>query len=206
LIPDIFKPLLVPLASLTPYPRNAQRHPPEDVEKFRGVLRKFGWTNPIVAWGKNGTTYISAGHLRYLAATAEGLTEVPVLVRSDWTEAEFRAYTLADNQWTKRAAYDVALLREELVDLDTGEFDLTLTGFEKNEVYAMVHGGDAEFPELRNGPKPEFQQMTFTLHDSQVPVIQEALRAAKAAGDFTGPNENSNGNALARVAEAYGRS
>jgi ParB-like chromosome segregation protein Spo0J len=143
-IPDALKPLLKRLDSLTPYPRNAQRHPPEDVEKFRAVLRKFGWTNPIVAWGKNGTTYISAGHLRYLAATAEGLTEVPVLVRSDWSEAEFRAYTLADNQWTKRAAYDVALLRDELVDLDSGAFDLTLTGFEKNEVYAMVHGKESK--------------------------------------------------------------
>lgn len=205
-IPDALATLLRPLADLTEFPKNAQQHSAEDVQAFAKVLAKFGWTNPIVAWRKNGTTYISAGHLRYRAAKVLGLTEVPVLERSDWSESEFRAYTIADNQWTKRATWDMPLLKDELVDLDTGEFDLTLTGFERNEVYAMVHGAaDAEWPELRDGPKPEFQQMTFTLHDSQVSIVQEALKTAKAAGEFTGPNENSNGNALARVAEAYGR-
>lgn len=140
LIPDALKPLLTPLASLTEYPRNAQKHTPQDVEAFRKVLREFGWTNPIVAWAHDGKTFISAGHLRYNAAKAEGLADVPVLVRSDWTERQFRAYTIADNQWTRKATQDFVLLKDELVDLDDGQFDLTLTGFERNEVYALVHG------------------------------------------------------------------
>lgn len=152
-IPDELQPMLRPLADLTPYPRNAQKHDPNDVERFRAVLRQFGWTQPIVAWAHDGKLYISAGHLRYLAAQAEGLTEVPVLVRRDWSETEFRAYTIADNQWTKRAAWDVVLLRDELVDLDTGEIDLTLTGFEKRDIYAMVHGKTKQDEELVPAPE-----------------------------------------------------
>jgi ParB-like chromosome segregation protein Spo0J len=149
LIPKALQPLLLPISKLTEYPKNAQKHTPEDVQAFRKVLREFGWTNPIVAWGKNGTTYISAGHLRYNAAKAEGLTDVPVLVRRDWTERQFRAYTIADNQWTRRATSDLTLLKDELVDLDDGQFDLTLTGFERNEVYALVHMFDAQGAETQ---------------------------------------------------------
>jgi len=140
LIPDALRPMLRPLADLTEYPRNAQKHTAEDVQRFIGVLRQFGWTQPIVAWAHDGKLYISAGHLRYRAAKAAGLDAVPVLVREDWTEKQFRAYTIADNAWTKRAEWDIPILKDELVDLDDGEFDLTLTGFDRDEVYAMVHG------------------------------------------------------------------
>jgi hypothetical protein len=142
LIPNALQPLLLPLSKLTEYPRNAQKHTPEDIEAFRKVLREFGWTNPIVAWGKNGTTFISAGHLRYNAAKAEGLTEVPVLVRRDWTERQFRAYTIADNQWTRRASIVPGLLVHELVDLESEGFDLSLVGYDDSEVRKMIDGTD----------------------------------------------------------------
>lgn len=178
IIPGALKPLLRPIADLTEYPRNAQKHTDEDVAAFGKVLAKFGWTNPIVAWQKGDVLYISAGHLRYRAAKAIGLDAVPVLIRSDWTEAEFRAYTIADNQWTKRATYDIAILKDELVDLDTGEFDLALTGFERNEVYALVHGkgqkglDDAACEDFANASGKKTITLTVGL-DEYDAVLQE---------------------------------
>ena len=60
-----------------------------------------------------------------------------------------------------------------------------------------------DMPELSDADRPSFRQMTFTLHESQIAAVQEAIARAKAAGPFDGPNENSNGNALARIAAAY---
>lgn len=156
LIPDNLKPLLRPIDSLTEYPNNAQQHSKADVQAFCKVLEKFGWTVPIVAWRKDGTTYISAGHLRYRAAKALGLDSVPVVERSDWNETEFRAYTIADNQWTKRAEWNLPVLREELVTIDDGSFDLDLTGFNELQLRGMI---DEEEPgeELWKG-MPEFHQ------------------------------------------------
>ena len=139
-IPDSLSSLLRPLADLIEYPKNSQTHPQADIDLFCKGLCEYGWTNPVVAWRQNGSLFISAGHLRYAAAKQLGLEAVPVLERSDWTEKQFRAYTIWDNKTTKRAEWDIVTLKDELVDLDDGEFDLTLTGFERNEVYAMVHG------------------------------------------------------------------
>ncbi len=160
-IPVALRPLLRPLADLTEYPQNAQQHDPADVEKFVQVLQQFGWTQPIVAWRKNndGKLYISAGHLRYRAAVKAGLTEAPVLVREDWDERQFRAYTIADNAWTKRAAWDVPLLRDELVALDDGQFDLSVTGFDRQQIFAMVHWGieQDDYEKYQQG-LPEYEQ------------------------------------------------
>jgi hypothetical protein len=78
-------------------------------------------------------------------------------------------------------------------------------GFDADELAKLI-GFDAdeiEPPELASGDREPFQQMTFTLHDEQAETIKAAIDKAKAAGGFSGPNENSNGNALARIAEAY---
>lgn len=139
-IPGALIGLMMPLAALTPYERNARKHVSADIDRLCKGLEFYGWTNPIIAWAHDGKLYISAGHLRYQAARKLGLDAVPVLVRDDWDEATFRAYTIWDNQTVLKAEWDFALLKDELVDLDTGAFDLDLTGFERNEVYALVHG------------------------------------------------------------------
>lgn len=143
-IPDTLAGLLRPLADLTPFERNARKHAPADIDRLCKGLEFYGWTNPIIAWAHDGKLYISAGHLRYQAARKLGLDAVPVLVRDDWDEATFRAYTIWDNQTVLKAEWDFALLKDELVDLDTGAFDLDLTGFGRNEVYALVHGKDGK--------------------------------------------------------------
>jgi ParB-like chromosome segregation protein Spo0J len=148
LIPLALKPLLVPLASLTPYPKNAQVHDAKSVDAMCRALREFGWTDPAIVWpSPDGKTYFAAGHRRNLAAVRLGMASIPAVARPEWTEAQFRAYVIWDNQSTKQEPWDFALLKDELVDLDDGQFDLTLTGFERNEVYALVHGDGGELAE-----------------------------------------------------------
>ncbi len=204
MMPDSLRPLLRPITDLIPYERNARRHKPEDIDRLCKSLEFYGWTSPIIAWAHDGRLYISAGHLRYQAALRLGMAEVPVLVRDDWDEATFRAYTIWDNQSVLRAEWDIDLLRDELQTLDLAQFDLSLAGFDQPDIQSLgVAVSATEWPDLPDAPRPEFHQRTFVLHDSQVPVVDAALRAAKAAGEFDGPNQNSNGNALTRIAEAY---
>lgn len=152
---------------------------------------------------------------------------VPVLFHEFTSEREANAYALADNKLHERAQWDAPLLGAVLEDIRVNEELLLVeTGFEPVEVDELIlgtHGVEsatsgvlgavstgaevrdvtAAFGALPAGDREPFQQMTFTLHDDQVETVKRALNAAKSKGDFDGPNENSNGNALARVCEQY---
>lgn len=143
LIPEALRPLLVPLASLTPYPKNAQKHDDKSVEQMVKALLKWGWTDPCITWPHDGKTYFAAGHRRNLAALKLGLAEIPALSRPEWTEAEFRAYVIWDNQSVKQEPWDLAILKDELVDLDGNGFDLSLMGFQDSDVERMLAADDA---------------------------------------------------------------
>lgn len=116
-----------------PYAANAKKHPPEQVEALANLIKKSGWTQPIVVW-KNGV--IIAGHGRRLAAIHLGLAKVPVIVRNDLTEAEADALRLADNRVTS-TDYDQAAIQIELQRLSgelDGELRLTDLGFTDKEL------------------------------------------------------------------------
>lgn len=192
-----------PVERLVPYERNARTHSPEQVAQIAASIREFGFTAPILVDGKDG---ILAGHGRLAAAKELGLSEVPVVVLDHLTAAQRRAYVLADNKLALNAGWDDELLRLELGDLQLAEFDLSLLGWSEAELAELlpkVEQLDA-MPELANGEKEPLQQITFTLHDDQTELVKEAIEVAKAMGPFadTG-NENSNGNAIARVAELF---
>jgi hypothetical protein len=96
------------------------------------------------------------------------------------------------------------LLGVELLELRDLGANLDLIGFTEVEIADLLGAVDTvRLPDLPNGDRNPFQEMTFIVHDDQVVVIKEALRQAKARGPFEAPNENSNGNALARVCEAF---
>ncbi|MGV1754850.1 ParB/Srx family N-terminal domain-containing protein [Agrobacterium sp. CG674] len=124
---------LIDIDTLKPYAANAKKHPPEQVEALANLIKKSGWTQPIVVW-KDGT--IIAGHGRRLAAISLGLKKVPAIVRSDITEAEADALRLADNRVTS-TDYDQAAIQIELQRL-SGELDgdllLTDLGFSDKEL------------------------------------------------------------------------
>lgn len=125
----------VSTAKLVPYARNARTHSPAQVDKIAASIREFGFLNPIITDGKNG---IVAGHGRVMAAQKLGLAELPTIDAAHLTEAQKRAYVLADNRLALDAGWDNELLRIELGDLDKEGFDLSLTGFNVDEIAGLL--------------------------------------------------------------------
>ena len=193
-----------PVDRLVPYERNARTHSSEQVAQIAASIAEFGFTNPILVASDAG---IIAGHGRLEAAKQLGLTDVPVVVLDHLSDAQRRAYVLADNKLALNAGWDVDMLAAEMEGLQSVEFDLGLLGWSADELSGLLAPEVDELdgmPELPSGDREPIQQMTFTLHDEQAEIIKEAIVKAKAIGPFaeTG-NENSNGNALARVAELF---
>ena len=125
------------LGELIPYARNPRTHSDAQVAQIAACIREFGWTNPVLVDGANG---IIAGHGRVLAARQLGLERVPVIELAHMSEAQKRAYVLADNQLALNAGWDEALLRLELVDLKDLGFDLGLIGFGAGELERLLVG------------------------------------------------------------------
>lgn len=129
---------LVPVSKLVPYVNNARTHSPEQVMKLRSSLREFGFINPIIIDRDYG---IIAGHGRILAAKEEGITEVPCVFVDYLTEAQKKAYILADNRMAMDAGWDEELLRVEIEALQGEAFDVSLTGFDEMELGDLFKDG-----------------------------------------------------------------
>lgn len=124
-----------PLAKLQPYARNAKAHGADQVAKIAASMAEFGWTVPCLV-AEDGE--LIAGHGRVLAATQLGLLEAPVIVLGHLTEAQRRAYRIADNKLTELGTWDEALLSAELNDLLAEDFDLSLVGFSDGELDKLL--------------------------------------------------------------------
>ena len=122
---------LVPITKLVPYANNARTHSPEQILKLRSSLREFGFINPVIIDRDYG---VIAGHGRILAAREEGLTEVPCVFADHLTEAQKKAYIIADNRMAMDAGWDEELLRVEIEALQAADFDPLLTGFDASEL------------------------------------------------------------------------
>ncbi len=116
---------------LKPYKNNARTHSEEQVNKIVRSIEEFGFINPVLIDGDYG---IIAGHGRVMAAKKMGMTEVPCLFVEDLTEAQKRAYIIADNKLALEAGWDEQLLHIELAELQEMDFDITLTGFELEDL------------------------------------------------------------------------
>jgi DNA modification methylase len=112
---------------LIPYARNSRTHSKDQVAQIAASIREFGWTNPILVDG-DGT--IIAGHGRVMAARKLGETEVPCIELGHLTEAQKRAYVIADNQLALNAGWDAEMLKVEIAELVDADFDLGLLGFD----------------------------------------------------------------------------
>ena len=131
---------LVQLDKLVPYQNNARTHSKEQIAKLRSSLREFGFINPILIDRDYG---VLAGHGRLIAAREEGISEVPCVFVDHLTEAQKKAYILADNRMALDAGWDDALLKIELEELEGLGFDLGLTGFDAKELTCLFDA-DAE--------------------------------------------------------------
>jgi DNA modification methylase len=146
-----------PVASLIPYARNARTHSDAQVAEIAASIRAFGWTNPILVDGENG---VVAGHGRLLAARKLGLDEVPVIELHCLSEAERRAYVLADNKLALNAGWDEAMLAAEVADLQALGVDLSVAGFGEAELGAILDaaGDGSSFPD--EAPAPPAKPVT----------------------------------------------
>ena len=129
----------VDINKLIPYARNARTHSKEQILQLRASIREFGFLNPILA---DKDFNIIAGHGRILAAKEEGLEEVPCVFVEHLTEAQKRAYIIADNRLALNAGWDAEMLAVELADLELADFDLDLLGFDPAELNKYM--GDLE--------------------------------------------------------------
>ena len=122
---------LVPIDKLVPYQNNARTHSPEQIAKLRSSLREFGFVNPVIIDKDYG---VIAGHGRIEAAREEGIKEVPCVFADHLTEAQKKAYIIADNRMAMDAGWDEELLRVEIEALQEMDFDPMLTGFDEAEL------------------------------------------------------------------------
>ena len=127
------------VADLIPYARNSRTHNDAQINKIAASIKEFGFLNPVIVDGSNG---IIAGHGRTMAAQKLGIDEVPIVEASHLTEAQKRAYIIADNRLALDAGWDDEMLRVELKDLDNLDFDLSLTGFDIGELTALFDEPD----------------------------------------------------------------
>ena len=134
---------IIETSKLVPYQNNARTHSPEQVMKLRSSMREFGFINPILI---DREFNVIAGHGRLMAAKEEGLTSVPCVYVDHLTEAQKKAYILADNRMAMDAGWDEDLLRVELEALQGFDFDMALTGFDEQELADLfaMDAGDAK--------------------------------------------------------------
>ena len=130
---------LVDIHKLIPYVNNARTHNVQQINKLRSSLREFGFINPVII---DRDFNVIAGHGRIMAAKEEGINEVPCVFVDYLTEAQKKAYILADNRMAMDAGWDEELLKVEIEALQAEDFDLSLTGFDESELSGFFDTAD----------------------------------------------------------------
>jgi ParB-like chromosome segregation protein Spo0J len=167
---------LWPIEKLRPYERNPRTHSEAQVDQIAASMVEFGWTNPVLVDEQGG---ILAGHGRLLAARRLGLAEVPVIQVEHLSEAQKRAYLIADNQLALQAGWSEELLAEELAWLRDESFDLDLIGFDASELERLLALADGEAPRTR--PRTRFRSRRRTRSASRATSGSWATIACCAA-------------------------
>lgn len=177
----------VPLGTLIPYARNARTHSPTQISQLAGSISEFGFTNPVLIGADN---VIIAGHGRVLAAEKLGLAEVPVIRLGHLTDAQRRAYIIADNKLALNAGWDEEMLKVELEDLMEMGVALDLTGFSTDEVDALLAEAGADQTYTRKIEAPVYQPtgekppVSSLVDDTKTRELVEAVRAADLPADI----------------------
>lgn len=188
--------------------KNARKRTNQSAELIQESIKRYGAARSIVIDEDNR---ILAGNGTIEGAKAAGIKNVRIIEtagdeiiavrRTDLTEHEKVGLALADNRTSDLSDWDAEMLHQLSQEQDISPWfdDDALAELGGDEIEALD-----EMPELSDAEKEPFQQMSFTLHDEQAEVVKEAIEKAKTMGDFVDtPNENSNGNAIARVCELF---
>jgi len=196
---EFYKNELVEISGIIEYANNARQHSDSQVDELAMIIERFGFTNPILVDENHN---LIAGHGRILAANKLGMVKVPAVIVAGLSEKERKLLIIADNKMGLNSSWDDDLL---LVELQSFGSDLELAGFTTSELSDLLNLVDeVDFPDLPDGDKEPFQQITFTLHDEQHAIVKDAVALARTnpLAD-TGINENANGNAIAYICEQW---
>lgn len=148
-----YKNITIPVDDLIPYVRNSRTHSPEQVAQIAASIKEFGFTNPILIDENNG---IVAGHGRLLAAQKLKMESVPCIVLDGLTDAQKKAYVIADNKLALNAGWDDELLKLEMIELKSANFDLLLTGFDEKEIAKFFEDEDEDSSYTRKIEPPVY--------------------------------------------------
>ena len=170
---------LVDINKLIPYVNNARTHNAEQINKLRSSLREFGFINPVII---DRDYNVIAGHGRIMAAKEESIKEVPCVFVDYLTEAQKKAYIIADNRMALDAGWDEELLKVEIEALQAEDFDLGLTGFDEKEL-ASLFDSDSEGQEDDFDVDAELEKPCF----SKTGDIWKLGRHTVICGDSTMP-------------------
>ena len=183
----------VAVDKLIPYVNNAKQHSDSQVTKIASSIREFGFLNPVLI---DASYNVIAGHGRILAAKKLQMDEVPCLFVEGLTDAQRKAYILADNRLSELGEWDMELVMGELAELDDLGFDTELTGFEF-EVEPEIIDDEDDIPEPPTEPKAKLGDLyqlgrhRLICGDStDVNVIERLMDGAKADIAFTSPPYN----------------
>lgn len=158
--------------ALRAHPRNSRTHSQAQVAQVMESIRQFGFTVPVII---TESGVIVAGHCRTLAAERLGMTGIPCIVARGWTEAQTRAYIIADNRLTENGQWDAQMLGEELHFLAGAGFDVTVTGIGDDEIRAMLSADAAYQPNLRPGANSR------SVSQDDITRTEAAMEAARRA-------------------------
>lgn len=136
---------LVPIEKLVSYVNNARTHNASQIVKLRSSLREFGFINPVII---DRDYNIIAGHGRVMAAREEKIDKVPCVFVDYLTEAQKKAYILADNRMAMDAGWDEQLLKVEIESLQAENFDVSLTGFDEKELSDLFDSEKDAMPKM----------------------------------------------------------
>lgn len=125
------------VSKLVKYKKNSRTHSEAQVKQIEASIQEWGWTMPILIDEKNT---VLAGHARLLAASNLGIEEVPCIIAKGWSEAQKKAYVIADNKLSENAGWDDGLLAQEFGELKELGFEVTLTGFSLDEIGVLELG------------------------------------------------------------------
>lgn len=192
----------VAVEALIPYAKNSRTHDDAQVAQIAASIKEFGWTNPILVDGDKG---IIAGHGRLMAARKLGMTKVPVIELKDMTEAQKKAYVIADNKLAMNAGWDNEFLTLELKDLEAEGFDLSLTGFDDKELDALLNviegteglTDEDDVPEVPEEPKTKLGDIYILGNhrlmcgdSTSIDAVEKLMDGDKADMVFTDPPYN----------------
>ncbi len=164
----------IEVSKLIPYINNARTHSESQINQIAASIKEFGFRNPILIDGDNG---IIAGHGRVMAAKKLGLTTIPYIDCSDLTEAQKKAYIIADNKIALNAGWDEELLKLELEDIEVSDIDMELLGFSDEELKRLigVEDTDTEEGEITDDGNRNLLLVEF-INESELQKIFEELK------------------------------